>query len=152
MLLLQNLWLKYSQVRNNMKELLYKVLPYIIMSVIAIGGYRYVSSLQRQIGQLQATVSIQSSSIKELQQRSTEVLQVTKRYRTDISTLEEKYRHDRGSLESTLQNAKGINRIVQQSVIDQLCSAYNGKYCIDGIYSRRTNRADSTLQNTSSKR
>lgn len=135
-----------------MKELLYKVLPYIVIVVIAIGGYDYVSSLQRQIGQLQTKVAIQSNSIKELQQRSMEVLQITKRYRTDISTLEDKYRHDRGSLESTLQNAKGVNRIVQQSVIDQLCSAYNGKYCIDGIYNRRTYRANGTLQNTSSKR
>lgn len=97
-------------------------------------------------------VAMQSTSIKKLQQRSIEVLQVTKRYRTDISNLEDKYRHDRGSLESTLQNAKGVNRIVQQSVIDQLCSAYNGKYCIDGIYNRRTDRTNGTLQNTSSKR
>ena len=132
-----------------MKELLYKVFPYIVIVVIAIGGYDYVSSLQRQIGQLQTKVAIQSNSIKKLQQRSMEVLQITKQYRTDISTLEDKYRHDRGSLETTLQNAKGVNRIVQQSVIDQLCSAYNGKYCIDGIYSYRAN---GTLQNTSSKR
>lgn len=132
-----------------MKELLYKVFPYIVIVVLAIGGYDYVSSLQRQIGQLQTKVAIQSNSIKELQQRSIEVLQITKRYRTDISTLEDKYRHDRGSLETTLQHAKGVNRIVQQSVIDQLCSAYNGKYCIDGIY---TYRANGTLQNTSPKR
>lgn len=148
MLPLQNHWLRYSWVLD-MMQTLKKVFPYLLIAILSYSVYQRNQQLNQQISALQTKLAIQQSSIAQLQKRSLQVLQITKRYRTDISTLEDKYRYVRGSLESTLQNAKGVNRIVQQSVIDQLCSAYNGKYCIDGIYS---NRANSTLQNTSSKR
>lgn len=128
------------------------VFPYLLIALLGIGSVMRSNQLSQQIGALQAKLAIQQSSIRDLQKYNMQTRKVTSQYRRSIDTLQDNYRHVRGSLENTLQNTKGTNRIVQQSVIDQLCNAFQGKYCIDGIYTTSTDRADSSVQKTSTTR
>lgn len=117
------------------------IIKYSVIAVIAlislIGGYRYISSLQRQIAELKTVVTVQQGTIDKMDQNLQRYIEVHKLLQNNISTVDIKYKNAKEELNNVFKETTGNNRIINDRVINSLCSAYDGKYCSKQLYTPR---------------
>lgn len=137
-----------------MKSIIQGVSIAVIACICAIAGYWHIQALNARIEGLERSLQNAVETLTDVRGAIAVQNTALKNWRASQERLEASQRDTTNRIEYVLKNSKGNARIVDHSVISELCNGTGRKYCIEDLRPSQdsgTSGANGTMQGTSPK-
>lgn len=137
-----------------MKSIIQGVSGAVIAFLCVLAGYWHIQALNARIEGLEKSLQNAVETLSDVRGAIGAQNTALKNWRASQERLEASQRETTNRIEYVLKNSKGNARVVDPSVISELCNGTGRKYCTEELRPSQdsgTSSADNAVQRTKSK-